>query len=225
MLSNSDFSIYVLTAPRPMGMDYLTGLLENLKQSRAPDPTVITGIPEEGEEVQFDWATVKPHRRISWGKVKLLKAAMSDPAPYIIFLEDDSRPVDGWWPRLLETVTSVVEKFPRFYMTLYTNEHHPQRRAAEQGKTWCYLKLTGNSGNVAQVITRTAIGELACFITQYCLLRAGEPSDMTMCKAAKVAAAHQITSVPSLVNHVGVITTKGFKRTARHAPFLYKAAN
>ena len=144
-------------------------------------------------------------------------------SPYVVFLEDDARPAEGWWPRLKETVADIIIRYKRFFMTLYTNVDRPLHRAAQRGELWCRAPLTGDSGNVGQVISRSALGELACHIQRYCVDRPGQPSDMTMAKAAKVAAIQQVTSVPSLVTHVGVITTKGYKRSARHAPFLYKA--
>lgn len=151
--------VFVLTAPRPGGIDYLSGLLRALSTERDIQVEVVIGTPETEPPPWFEWAKAPTIRRAGYGFLKLLGRAAQSSAEHVALLEDDSVPVWDWLGQLPSLISTVAERFPNWWLSLFSqlDKTNPMARDLP----WFEPRLDEFDSTVASIVPTRLLHRIA----------------------------------------------------------------
>lgn len=168
--------------------------------------------PHEASEIGFDLLDKKP--RCAFGHYRAMRSLLSVESKWDVALicEDDVRFARGWRAYLDRLIPEIRQKYgDRWMLTLYRIDHPHQKGTAEELKKGSRYFEPDKSllfcGTQAVVYPQETLKLMPQCLLEGCIRKFVEPVDITLGEFAKKQGIAILVSVPSLVQHIGNITT------------------
>jgi hypothetical protein len=146
-------------------------------------------------------APLSTHQRAAWNYWRCLRHGLGN--RYLLVLEDDVRCANGWEERLVLTVLTIAAIFPDFVLSLY----FPYPRQSVGGA--CYLPYPKKEfyGTQAILFAGRALPEFTAHLHEHGVRSCTAPYDLLLQDYVLRRDVPLFASAPSLVQHIGVVTT------------------
>lgn len=220
---NQLFNIVVMTVPRPT--NYIHNIVARLPPNQSlslvvgcmstrhveqfsSDERISVVLPSEAEWRIISKSANGKHHWACWNYWRALKyASMHQTASYSIILEDDVLP-SMHWLRVLDKILGALEHKcgNRFLLSLYRpGMRPPNRQPARLG--YCEYPPKRFYGSQAMCYPSGVIAEVSRFLAKHGVDSYIEPYDILLGRWVQEAGLRLFSTVPSLVQHIGITST------------------